>query len=45
MDLIDKNISFCNPRPNECKLLASQLDWERMEEENFYEKLDYTNSN
>ena len=45
MDLIDKNISFCNPRPNECKLFASQLDWERMEENNFYENLDYTNAN
>ena len=34
----------CNPRPQECKMFAAQLDWEKILEDGFYESLDYTNS-
>lgn len=31
MDLIDTNISSCNPRPKECELFASSLDWDKID--------------
>ena len=43
MDLIDINIQTCNPKPNDCELFAAQLDWEKMDDPNFYDSLDYTN--
>ena len=44
MDLIDKNMAECNPRPEECKIFAAALDWDKIDHENYLEKLDYTNS-
>lgn len=44
MDLIDKNMSECNPRPEECKIFAAALDWDKIDQENYLAKLDYTNS-
>lgn len=44
MDLIDKNMVDCNPRPQECKMYASCLDWEKIDQENYLENLDYTNA-
>ena len=44
MDLIDKNISECNPRPKYCNLYAAQLDWDKMIDPLFYDALEYTNA-
>lgn len=44
MDLIDKNISTCNPNPDNCQLFAARLDWDKMIIPEFYESLEYTNS-
>ena len=33
----------CNLNPEGCKLYAAQLDWDKMTEEGFYQKLEYTN--
>ena len=43
MDLIDINIQKCNPKPKSCNLFASQLDWEKMDDPEFYDNLEYTN--
>ena len=42
MDLIDRNLN-CNANP-ECKMLAARLDWEKMDEPDFFDTLDYSNS-
>ena len=44
MDLIDKNISECNPKPQDCTFFAAQLDWDKMTDPEFFAKLEYTNS-
>ena len=44
MDLIDKNIQQCNPRPTECQIYAAALDWDKMTDPEFYDSLEYTNS-
>ena len=44
MDLIDKNMVACNPRPSDCKMYASCLDWDKIDQENYLQTLDYTNS-
>lgn len=41
MDLIDKNM-MCNVNPG-CEMFAASLDWEKMDEEEFYDSLEYTN--
>ena len=43
MDLIDKNIAECNPRPTDCQMFAAQLDWDKMVDPTFFDSLDYTN--
>ena len=43
MDLIDKNMQECNPRPNSCSMYAAQLDWDKMVNPEFYDLLEYTN--
>jgi len=43
MDLIDKNMAECNPRPNKCAMFAAQLDWDKMEDPEFFDHLEYTN--
>ena len=43
MDLIDTNIKQCNPRPKECQMFAAQLDWDKIDNPDWFEGLDYTN--
>ena len=42
MDLIDRNL-LCADNPD-CKMIAAQLDWEKMDQPGFFETLDYTNA-
>ena len=44
MDLIDKNIETYNPKPDECEFLASQLDWEKIDSEDYLKSLPVTDS-
>ena len=44
MDLIDQNMSKCNPRPGACSLFSAQLDWDKMSDPSFFDSLEYTNS-
>jgi predicted nicotinamide N-methyase len=44
MDLIDKNMQSCNPKPKKCKMFASMLDWDKMDDPVFFDNLEYTNT-
>lgn len=44
MDLIQINIKECNPKPEQCELLAVKLDWCEINKESHYDSLDLKNS-
>ena len=40
LELIESNVNKYNPRPNECQMTSSKIDWEEMEKEDYFQKID-----